>query len=205
MTREEAIAELSVLHERLSNPKDYEDGCYSWEDGWYVEAIDMAIEALSEEPPYQYSKAYVEQIRGERDILQDMVDNMAKPKTEMVLCVLADRVCPFQGREFALCLTCPHISEEDRALVKKAVAEPKTGWIPVSERLPSEDGCYLVCMTWEYNKMDVLTWADGWNCYRDYYGKIRKESEIDGANILAWMPLPDPYKGGAKMKGADDE
>jgi hypothetical protein len=50
MTREDAIAELSVLHERLSNPKDCEDGCYSWEDGWYVEAIDMAIEALKEEP-----------------------------------------------------------------------------------------------------------------------------------------------------------
>lgn len=50
MTREEAIAELNVLHERLSNPKDCEDGCYSWEDGWYVEALDMAIEALSAEP-----------------------------------------------------------------------------------------------------------------------------------------------------------
>lgn len=46
MTREEAIAELSVLHERLSNPKDCEDGCYSWEYGWYAEAVDMAIEAL---------------------------------------------------------------------------------------------------------------------------------------------------------------
>lgn len=48
MTREEAIAELNVLHERLLNPKDCENGCYSWEDGWYVEAIDMAIEALQE-------------------------------------------------------------------------------------------------------------------------------------------------------------
>ena len=49
MTREEAIAELNVLHERLLNPKDCEDGCYSWGDGWYVEAIDMAIEALQRE------------------------------------------------------------------------------------------------------------------------------------------------------------
>ena len=48
MTRQEAIAELNVLHERLSNPKDCEDGCYSWEDGRYVEAIGMAIEALSQ-------------------------------------------------------------------------------------------------------------------------------------------------------------
>ena len=48
------------------------------------------------------------------------------------LCALADRTCPFQGKEFAWCLTCPHISEEDRELVKKAVegSEPKTGeWI----------------------------------------------------------------------------
>ena len=50
MTREEAIAELSVIHKRLSNPKDFEDGCYSLEDGYYVEALDMAIEALKDRP-----------------------------------------------------------------------------------------------------------------------------------------------------------
>jgi hypothetical protein len=59
MTREEAIAELSVLHERLSNPKDCEDGCYSWEDGWYVEAIDMAIEALQDRPKGEWIKKQV--------------------------------------------------------------------------------------------------------------------------------------------------
>ena len=48
------------------------------------------------------------------------------------LCALADRTCPFQGKEFAWCLTCPHISEEDRELVRKAIegSQPKTGeWI----------------------------------------------------------------------------
>ena len=69
-------------------------------------------------------------------------------------------------------------------------------WIPCSERLPSEDGRYLVCMDWEYDNMEVLRWADGWNCHRGYDGKISRESEIDGADILAWMPLPKPYKGG---------
>ena len=54
----------------------------------------------------------------------------ANPRTEGVLCALADRACPFQGKEFAWCLTCPHISEEDRELVKKVASEPKTGeWI----------------------------------------------------------------------------
>lgn len=69
-------------------------------------------------------------------------------------------------------------------------------WIPCSEKLPSEDGCYLVCMSWKYDNMEVLRWADGWNCHRDYDGKISRESEIDGADITAWMPLPKPYKGG---------
>ena len=47
MTREEAIAELSVIWERLRHPEDCENGCYSFRDGDYLEALDMAIEALS--------------------------------------------------------------------------------------------------------------------------------------------------------------
>ena len=48
MTREEAICELSVIWERLSHPEDCENGCYSFRDGNYTEALDMAIESLSE-------------------------------------------------------------------------------------------------------------------------------------------------------------
>ena len=49
-------------------------------------------------------------------------------------CALANRECPFQGKEFAWCLTCPHINEEDRALVKKVVSEPKHGkWIDYTD------------------------------------------------------------------------
>ena len=66
MTREEAIAELNVLHKRLSNPKDCEDGCYSWEDGWYVEAIDMAIKALQREIPKNPIVNYVADSDGAR-------------------------------------------------------------------------------------------------------------------------------------------
>ena len=75
-------------------------------------------------------------------------------------------------------------------------AEAVQGWIPCSERLPSEDGRYLVCMDWGYDNMEVLKWADGWNCFRYPDGKVSRESEIDGADIVAWMPLPTSYKGG---------
>lgn len=73
-------------------------------------------------------------------------------------------------------------------------AEPKTGWIPVSERLPEKDGSYLVCMNWDYRNMDVLMWADGWNCIRLINDKVDRKSEIDGEKITAWMPLPIPYR-----------
>ena len=69
-------------------------------------------------------------------------------------------------------------------------------WIPCSERLPSKDGRYLVCMNWDYDNIETLNWADGWNCCREINGKVQRESEIDGADIIAWMPLPTPYKGG---------
>ena len=59
-------------------------------------------------------------------------------------------------------------------------AEPQ--WIPVSERLPSKDGCYLVSTTGTNN--DIIDIA--------YYikGLWHKASRIK-----AWMPLPPPYEG----------
>ena len=70
----------------------------------------------------------------------------------------------------------------------------ETRWIPVSERLPEKDGSYLVCMRWDYHNMDVLMWVDGWNCIRRIDGKVDRKSEIDRANIIAWMLLPEPYR-----------
>ena len=79
-------------------------------------------------------------------------------------------------------------------LAGRSSADRPTGWIPVSERLPEKDGSYLVCMSWNYHYMDVFMWADGWNCIRRINGMVDRESEIDGADIIAWMPLPKPYR-----------
>lgn len=40
---------------------------------------------------------------------------------EGLWCALADRKCFAQGYDFTWCITCPHISEEDRQLVNHAV------------------------------------------------------------------------------------
>ena len=55
--------------------------------------------------------------------------------------------------------------------------QPKTGhWIPVSERLPEDDGLYLV-----YTEEQPFVCSFK---YRTFF--------ID--EVLAWMPLPKPYK-----------
>ena len=77
---------------------------------------------------------------------------------------------------------------------EKIFCSPDAEWVPVSERLPEKDGSYLVCMNWDYHNMDVLMWADGWNCIRLINDKVYRKSEIDWEKITAWMPLPMPYR-----------
>lgn len=67
-----------------------------------------------------------------------------------------------------------------RNAIKALEQEPK--WIHVSKQLPKTDGMYLVTTTGTHN--DVVDIA--------YYYKdigFHKASKV-----LAWMPLPEPYK-----------
>ena len=117
----------------------------------------------------------------------------AEPRTYGVLCALADRECPFQGKEYAWCLTCPHISEEDRALVKKAVAEPKTGWTPIYKGLPEEERkTYLVQLDDGY--MCSCRWTDAnrfWtDLLTDWHWNIMDIPKY--SKVVAWMDL-EPY------------
>lgn len=65
-------------------------------------------------------------------------------------------------------------------------------WIPCSQRLPDEDGIYLAqnCI----GNINVLGYVDGWNCYRmPITNEVVRDYEIH--SIVAWMPLPEPYRG----------
>ena len=69
---------------------------------------------------------------------------------------------------------------------------PTQKWIPVSERLPEKNGKYLAyiinkkdtnlqyIMTCEYYEGDLWNWFPDDDCASD--------------NVVAWMPLPEPYK-----------
>lgn len=71
--------------------------------------------------------------------------------------------------------------------------EKENGWVPVSERLPeikqNYEECYLV--------------TDGRFCWMAYYTPEKEwifaectdcKNRIDWTSIVAWRPLPEPYK-----------
>ena len=77
-------------------------------------------------------------------------------------------------------------------------------WISVSEKLPNEDARYLVQMS--YGIMQVLNWANNLEEVDDFDFYNKKHGgwyELDSEwgycernEVIAWMPLPTPYKGG---------
>ncbi|MEE3344509.1 MAG: DUF551 domain-containing protein [Bacilli bacterium] len=61
------------------------------------------------------------------------------------------------------------------------------GWIPCSERLPEEDGEYLVTTKWKGSYSGDVYIETNIDVYWE------KLKEWDNNDIIAWMPLPEPY------------
>ena len=67
-------------------------------------------------------------------------------------------------------------------------------WIPCEERLPEKDGYYLVTHQWQIFK-------DEYEINIDEYRHGEWVETPRSCMTVAWMPLPEPYKGERK----DDE
>lgn len=86
--------------------------------------------------------------------------------------------------------------ECDKEVAGKCNLGPcETTWIPVTERLPEEfSKSYLVCL--QNGHIDIAT--------KMYDGRLAFICEHDVREaydtnpIIAWMPLPKPYKQGAE-------
>ena len=76
-------------------------------------------------------------------------------------------------------------TEKIKEIIRKHMND---GWVPVEERLPEEQKYYLV--TAEDNGAPFV------DCrWHKYGGKFNCE---DGEAIIAWQPLPGPYRPGEK-------
>lgn len=93
----------------------------------------------------------------------------------------------------------PHYPSWYAAQIEKLPAvQPEQHWIPCSERLPEENGQYLITVRYKHvdGYEDVYAehgdWCDGnWDMF--CFGHC---GEVE--SIPAWMPLPEPYRGGEK-------
>lgn len=74
-------------------------------------------------------------------------------------------------------------SEINKA-IDMAIEALQDNWIPVSERLPEGYAQYLC-------------YCEGGDCYVFWLdNEPWAEETVEKERILAWMPLPEPYKGG---------
>ena len=78
-------------------------------------------------------------------------------------------------------------------------------WIPCSERLPKRNGEYLVWMQRPFDEeptVSIINYdadCEMFGDWREYYHPITLgylDSDFDEIKgVIAWMPLPEPYKG----------
>jgi hypothetical protein len=87
----------------------------------------------------------------------------------------------------------------EKTIVKltEAVAEPIQRWIPVSERLPESSGVYIVSRWFSDGEERAIlvdaNYYDG-NGYWYNDNRINWGRDLVTNRIVAWMPLPEPYK-----------
>lgn len=84
--------------------------------------------------------------------------------------------------------TIPTISEQVDALEMAIKALEQTRWIPCAERLPEKDGYYLVTTKWKSRYLGDVYIDATMARYRE------KSKEWTYNHVIAWMPLPAPYK-----------
>lgn len=81
-------------------------------------------------------------------------------------------------------------AKEERERLKEQI--PK--WIPVTERLPNCNGCYLVWRPHFFGGeigMPSICYFDGSNAWHDSYG-VDFERILHPEDVSHWMPLPQP-------------
>lgn len=87
------------------------------------------------------------------------------------------------------------------------VSRPQAEWIPCSERLPEEDGRYLVRFSddWlddysDFTEIEIATFevdCEGFGYWTDRFDPISLgfvDCDWIEFPVIAWQPLPEPYE-----------
>ena len=174
MTREE---------QTISNLKKLK----SFHNGSYGTAIDLAIKALEQQPCETiHGSTYGGVSWGGTYKPQQPCEDCISRDDAIELIAGADKT---DGNE-------PVFSGKQIIKMLKSLPSvtPKARWIPVSERLPEKQDCYLVTTKWKGNYSGDVYIETNMAVYRE------KQKEWDCVDVIAWMPLPEPYKAESEDK-----
>lgn len=126
----------------------------------YDEALEMAINTLTKLDTFDIDDEMITK-RQAIDALDKRFDNIPMEQTAEILMLRKD-------------------------LREMPAVQNGQNWIPVSERLPEEDGFYLVTVNY-----------GGAACVHESYFMQCNSRGVhwDYSDVTAWMPMPEHYKG----------
>ena len=81
--------------------------------------------------------------------------------------------------------------DKAKKIVQEVAEEYNNGWIPCSDRLPEDDSICIVTVEYPNNETVV---DYGWFDIKRVCWFVGMQ-EFRTSNILAWQPLPEPFKG----------
>ena len=109
--------------------------------------------------------------------------------------------CPSCGKVIMLCGMCDRSpcdwTENGCKHSDERYRRNNDGWIPVEERLPEEDGIYIIDdrtfnSSWIHTagfKASSKAWCENHGVYYD-----DKYGRYEDGRVIAWQSLPEPYK-----------
>ena len=161
----------------------------------YAVAFDMAISALqAQESP----KPTAESVQNVKD------DDLVSRKAAIEALAKHEKS---NGHNYTLFVDI--VSECAEIIRDLPSAQPEPQWIPVSERLPEANGRYLVTRGLNacgamWNRVYIINYSDlmGLKSERIWWdGNVGKSDFERIDDVIAWQPLPEPYRAERRTDG----
>lgn len=133
--------------------------------------------------------------------VRELKQYLSRYPEEEEVCFLAikpkDRIVWSGGQIGVIGITDSEAKPMDEELIRAAEAdEAASGWIPVAERMPERNKSVLLCMKSRSLRTSMCIQTGS---YDDGFWFVQGAAGYESLatfefHVLAWMPLPEPYR-----------